>query len=151
MPDPAPHPRAAPAPKQRVVEAMDALFNRGDVDAVEQFVHPQFLNHEAARHRPNGCEGMRQTIEWLHAAFADLHLAVDDVIAEHDKVVARVTMTGHHTGQLMGMPATGRSFSVQHIHIFRVADGKLVEHWANRNDLGLISQLGLMPELRNHR
>ena len=138
-------------PKEHVVDAMDALFNRGDVDAVEQFVHPQFLNHEAARHRPRGPEGMRHTIEWLHAAFADLHLAVDDVIAEHDKVAARVTMTGHHTGRLMGMPATGRSFSVQHIHIFRLADGKLVEHWANRNDLGLISQLGLMPELRNHR
>ena len=138
-------------PKQRVVEAMDVLFNRGDVDAVEQFVHPQFLNHEAARHRPRGPEGMRQTIDWLRAAFADLHLAVDDVIAEHDKVAARVTMTGHHTGRLMGMPATGRSFSVQHIHIFRIADGKLVERCANRYDLGLMSQRGLMPGLHKHR
>jgi steroid delta-isomerase-like uncharacterized protein len=138
-------------PRQRVVEALDTLFNQGDLGAAGQFVHAQFVNHEAAARRPPGPEGMRQTIAWLRDAFSDLHLAVDDVIAQGDKVVARVTMTGHHTGVLMGMPPTGRAASVQHIHIFRVADGKLVEHWATRNDLGLMVQLGLMPEIRNHR
>lgn len=51
----------------------------------------------------------------------------------------------------MGISPTGKSFSVQHTHIVRVADGKLIEHWANRDDLGMMAQLGLMPELRNPR
>ena len=59
-----------------------------------------------------------------------------------------MTFSGPHEGELMGVPATGRGFSVQHIHVFRVADGKLLEHWANRDDLRMVAQLGLMPELR---
>ncbi len=129
----------------------EGLLNRGNLAAAEQLVHPEFLNHEAAKGRPRGPEGMRQTVSWLHDAFAQLNFTVHDVIAEGDKVVVRCVMSGRHTGELMGLPPTGQSFSVQHIHIFRIADGKLVEHWANRDDMGAMTQLGLTPELHNHR
>ena len=57
----------------------------------------------------------------------------------------RVTMSGRQTGPLMGREATGREFAVRHIHIWRIADDKIVEHWGSRDDLGLLGQLGLLP------
>lgn len=136
--------------KTLAVRALDELFNRGNLEAAEDLVHPEFLNHEAAAGRPPGPEGMRQTITWIRNAFSELNFTVHDVVAEGDRVVVRCDMSGRHTGELMGLPATGESFSVQHIHVFRIAEGKLVEHWANRDDLGCMVQLGLAPELHNH-
>jgi predicted ester cyclase len=111
----------------------------------DEYVHPDYVNHEAAAHRPPGPEGMRQTVSWLRDAFSELRFDVRDAIADGDRVALRVQMSGVHTGPLMGMPPTNKPFSVQHIHIFCVADGKIVEHWANRDDLGGMSQLGLLP------
>lgn len=129
--------------KSIVLTAVDELFNKGNMDAAEEYVHPEFVNHEAAAHRPPGPEGARQTVGWIRDAFSDFRFDVQDAIAEEDRVVLRVQMSGRHTSPFMSFPATGKSFSVQHIHIFRVADGKLVEHWAVRDDLGMGAQLGL--------
>jgi steroid delta-isomerase-like uncharacterized protein len=132
--------------KKTVLAAWEELFNEGNLAAAERYVHPDYLNHDAAAHRPPGPEGMRQTVGWLREAFSELHFEVRDTIADGDRVALRVQMRGVHTGPLMGMPPTNKPFSVQHIHIFRVADdGKLIEHWANRDDLGAMAQLGLLP------
>lgn len=73
----------------------------------------------------------------------------DDMIADGDKVVVRMTVTGTHTGPLefvqRPIPATGKSLTTTHIHIFRVAGDKIVEHWAERDDLGMMKQLGVLP------
>jgi steroid delta-isomerase-like uncharacterized protein len=100
-----------------------------------------FLNHEAPENR--GPEGFKATARWLRTAFPDLHAVVHETVAEGDLVVGRITLSGTHQGDYMGVPATGRSFSVQHMHMYRVADGKLAEHWACRDDLGQLAQLGL--------
>ena len=131
--------------KEIVLNAWEELFNRGNLAATDDYVHPDYTNHEAAAHRPPGPEGMRQTVSWLRNAFSELRFQVEDAIADHDRVALRVQMSGVHTGPLMGMPPTNKPFSVQHIHIFRVADSKIVEHWANRDDLGGMTQLGLLP------
>ncbi len=91
---------------------------------------------------------MRETMAWLREAFADLSFDVEDVIEEGGKVVIRATLSGRHVGAagpLAAFPVTNREFSVQHIHIFRVADGLIAEHWACRDDLGHMRQLGLLP------
>ena len=80
----------------------------------------------------------------LHAAFGDLRFDVEDEIAEGDKVVQLATMSGRHVGQLIGREAAGREFAVRHIYIWRIAEGKIAEHWGSRDDLGLLSQLGLL-------
>ena len=67
-----------------------------------------------------------------------------DVIAEADKVAIRARVSGRHVGPFAGMAATGREFSVEHTHIVRILDGKVVEHWANRDDCGMLRQLGLL-------
>ena len=80
----------------------------------------------------------------LHSAFGELRFEVEDEIAEGDKVVQLVTMRGRHTGPLMGREPTGRAFAVRHIYIWRIADGRIAEHWGSRDDLGLLGQLGLL-------
>jgi steroid delta-isomerase-like uncharacterized protein len=123
---------------------------RGDLDApavadvVEQVVHPAFYNHEAAADRPGGPDGFREVARRLRRAFADLRIEPLDVVAEADKVAIRARVSGRHVGPVAGMPATGGEFSVEHTHIVRILDGKIVEHWANRDDAGMLRQLGLL-------
>ena len=81
----------------------------------------------------------------LRTAFPDLHYDTEELIAEDDKVVARTTMRGTHTGPFLGIPPTGRRFEQQQIHILRFVDGKAVEHRAVRDDLGMLQQLGVIP------
>jgi predicted ester cyclase len=69
-------------------------------------------------------------------AFPDLHAELHQLVAEGDLVVGRLILSGTHQGEFMGVPPTGRSFPVQHMHMYRVADGKAAEHWACRDDLG---------------
>ena len=77
--------------------------------------------------------------------FPDLHRTVEDLIAEGDKVVARQTNRGTHLGDFMGVPATGKRVTFTAIAILRIADGKIVEHWINRDDLGILQQIGGLP------
>jgi predicted ester cyclase len=83
----------------------------------------------------------------FRAAFPDIHVAVEDVIANGDKVVVRLTFSGTHTGPLMGMPPTGKFVTITGIAIDRIQNGKIVEHWVNRDDLGMLQQLGMIPAM----
>lgn len=131
--------------KELVRRALGLLAD-GDLDAVDEVIHPEFVNHEAAAGRPGGPEGMRQTAEWLRATFSDLRFEEQDIVAEGDRVVVRVLFKGTHSGELMGIPATGKAFEIQQFHEYRVRDGKLAEHWACRDDVGLLRQLGVLPD-----
>ncbi len=84
-------------------------------------------------------------IVWLTTAFPDLHLTIEDEIAEGDKVVTRVTARGTHQGSFMGIRPTGKRAVVTGIVIDRFANGKTVEAWNNLDDLGLLQQLGVIP------
>jgi steroid delta-isomerase-like uncharacterized protein len=134
--------------KRLALRWLEAIWN-GDLDApaaggvVERAVHPDFFNHEVAADRPGGPEGFRETARRLRQAFAELRIDPLDVIAEADEVVIRARVSGRHVGPFAGMPATGREFSVEHTHIVRMLDGKVVEHWANRDDCSMMRQLGL--------
>jgi predicted ester cyclase len=83
-------------------------------------------------------------VESLHGAFRDLRFEVEDEIAAGDKVVQRVVMSGRHAGPLMGREPTGKKFAVRHVYIWRIDDGRIVEHWGSRDDLGLLAQLELI-------
>lgn len=106
--------------------------------------------------RPVGPEGFPRTFVALFAAFPDLHFTINEIIAAGDRVVGQATMQGPHLGDpatplpilgglLRGVPPTGKPVAVPNIHIFRVADGKITEHAAVRDDLGMMQQLGLVP------
>jgi predicted ester cyclase len=126
--------------------ALDEIYTRADPTALDELFHPDFVDHEPTPDDVlTGPESVRSTVERLHGAFGDLHFRIEDEIAEGDTVVQRVTMSGRHTGPLMGRPPTGLSFAVRHVYIWRIADGKLIEHWGSRDDLGLLRQIGLLP------
>jgi steroid delta-isomerase-like uncharacterized protein len=124
----------------------DEVFNQRNLALADELVAPDAVNHEAPPDIPaRGPESLRAVVTWLTAAFPDLHMAVDQVLAEGDKVMVEVTFSGTHRGPFMGIPATGRRFAQRQIHLVRIAGGKAVEQWGLRDDLGLLQQLGALP------
>lgn len=92
---------------------------------------------------------MRGTVEWLVSQFPDVHMTIEALVADGDIVVARVTAEGTNTGKLNGfLPPSGKRFRAQQSHWFRVQDGKLAEHWATRDDLASMLQLGVVTPPR---
>src|SRR5919199_3032315 len=112
--------------KAQVRRAHEAI-SAGDLDAFVQFLAPDVIDHSLPPGFPSGAEGSRQFIAMLRSAFPDFRVTADDLIAEGDKVVARVTASGTHRGEFMGIPATGKHASWGTIEIMRVADGRAVE------------------------
>ena len=131
----------------------------GTLEDFEAVVHPEARNREAVDEPPatrgRGPAAFYATALWLRDAYADLRWDVHDVVAEGDVVVLHATMSGRHTGTFVGyetdgrpeqaFPPTGKTFAATQSHWFRVADGKVIEHWANRDDLGSAKQLGWIP------
>jgi predicted ester cyclase len=120
------------------------LFEKGDLDAAEELIHPDFINHEAPASNPQGPEGLRETVSWLRGLWGPMRFDIEDEICQGDKVVARVLLHGRHVGEFLGKPPTGKEFAVEQIHIWRIEDDKVIEHWSVRDDLGQALQLGLI-------
>jgi predicted ester cyclase len=89
---------------------------------------------------------MKGTVRMITDAFPDNHHAVEEMIAEGDTVVVRCTLTGTHEGEFMGIPPTGRRIEVTEIHVYRLREGKAVEHRVGRDDLGAMRQLGVIAD-----
>jgi steroid delta-isomerase-like uncharacterized protein len=122
-------------------------LNAHDVDAFGALLADDFVEHEVSPGLEPTKEGVKTFFRMYMAAFPDLRMAVEDVLASSDKVVARVRATGTNTGEFMGMPATGKSVDVQLIDIIRFGDDGLArEHWGVLDALGMMQQLGLVPE-----
>ena len=139
---------ADPGAMRRAVEAMmTRLLAGGETELAEQLVHPEFVNNEADPERRNGPSGAAATSEWLRSCFGNLKYDIHRVFVDGDMAAAYVTMHGTHEGGLPpGVPATHKPFAVEHVHLFRFADdGRVVEHSAVRDDLGMVMQLGLLP------
>jgi steroid delta-isomerase-like uncharacterized protein len=127
----------------------EEVFNQRNVDAIDELVQPEFLNHDPTPVASRDPESMKQFIHIITQAFPDHHHAIEDLIAEGDKVVMRCTLTATHQGQFPGfleMPPTGKSICQRQIHILRVQDGKVAEHWVVRDDLTMMQQLGVIPQ-----
>jgi predicted ester cyclase len=136
------------ATMRSVVELlMTRLLAGGETDLAEQLVHPDFVNNEAEPERRNGPSGAAATSEWLRSCFGNLRYDIHRIFIDGDMAAAYVTMRGTHEGGLPpGVPATHKPFAVKHVHLIRFADdGRVVEHSAVRDDLGMIMQLGLLP------
>lgn len=123
---------------------LEELFEKGNLDAADELIHPDFVNHEAPPDNPQGPEGLKETISWLRGLWGPMRAEIEDEICEGDKVVARVMIRGRHVGEFLGREPTGKEFAAEHIHIWRFDDGKVIEHWSVRDDLGQALQLGLI-------
>ena len=122
------------------------VWGRGDEDALEELLAPDFVDHDPLPGQSPDREGHRQILAAFRSAFPDLNVTTEDIIAEGDKVVARWTARGTHQGELMGIAPTGKEVTIQGIDVLRIAEGKVVERWADYDALGMMQQLGVIPE-----
>ena len=114
------------------------VFEQGNMDAVDELCADDFIGHtwgNADR------EGLKAAMQRVAKALADAHFAIEDMIAEDDRVVVRVTASARQVGEFMGVPATGRSYKIGEIHIFKLRDGKIAEHWHEYNPGAILKQL----------
>ena len=132
--------------KQLVETFIQELFSKGDLDAVDRYLDPEFVNHDLPfPGAPSGREGMRLAAASFREALPDWHSDLDQLISEDDIVVERFTASGTHSGApLLGVPATGKTITISGINIFRLAGGRIVERWGRLDEAGLLRQLGLV-------
>ena len=120
-------------------------FNAGDLDAAVAVFDPNAVVHNSGAPDPLNLEGFGQLAGVFLAAFPGGQHSIDDIVVEGDKVVTRITYRGAHTGDLMGMPPTGKHVAVSAMTIDKIANGKIVETWRLFDQMGMMQQLGLIP------
>lgn len=142
----------------RAIDAITAMAD-GSLAEIERLFAPNATNREADTEPPAcrvpGPMGMHATALWLRAAYSDLAFDIHCTVTEGDLVAVHCTMRGRHTGPFVTyrqdgtvgdvFPATGRTFAVTHTHWLRFANDTIIEHWANRDDIGQAIQLGWIP------
>lgn len=128
---------------RRVIEEM---FNNGNLDLAEEVIAPEYVDHDPAMPEDiRGPEGFKAFVAGYRAAFSDLHVEIEDQLAEGDKVATRWTATGTHDGDLAGIPPTGRRVTTPGMEIVRISGGKLVEGWEGYDSMNMMQQLGVIP------
>lgn len=131
--------------KAAVRRFYEEIVTAGDLELAGEFMAEGLVDHEPGDpDRPEGLEGVKALFTMLREAFPDLEARVEDLIAEGDKVAARVTYTGTHEGAFRGVPASGNRMELTTIDVIRFADEKAVEHWGVADRLGLMQQLGAL-------
>jgi steroid delta-isomerase-like uncharacterized protein len=123
---------------------VDDCINKNNQAVADEIFAADFINHSPQFGVTPDRAGLKQMIAGLHQGFGDYHLAIEEIIAEDDKIALRVRNTGTHTGNLMGIPPTHKRMDLCSITILHVADGKVTERWNMVNELELRRQLGLM-------
>ena len=122
-----------------------AAFLARDEAWWREHIAPEFLRHDPGLpFEVRGPEGVKKLADALHPGIPDMDLPIEDVIAEGGKVLVRLRVKGTHGGDLMGVPATGKPIDIAVLDLFQFQDGKLVEHWALLDNLGLLRQIGVL-------
>ena len=129
-----------------VFEKLMSALNAKDLATMESLIADDFVDNDAMLGMAPGRQGMIDMMGMFVGAFPDLNVVVEHWVAEGDLVVGVMTTKGTQTGEFMGMPASGKKFSVREMHMVRVANGKMAEHWGLSNEMSMMQQLGLMPE-----
>ena len=123
----------------------EEIFPACDVAGLAEVIAPDVVQHGRRPGEAEGFEGVKQTMLMLGRAFSDQRWEIHQIIREGDMVVIHTTHHARHTGELMGMPPTGREVHYDYVHIVRFRDGKGAEHWSVRDQFTLMRQLGLLP------
>jgi steroid delta-isomerase-like uncharacterized protein len=128
---------------EEVLYGIYEAVNTGNLALLDKFVAPGYTEHSEGF---QGVEPFKQQITAFRAAFPDLHVTIDDLLlADGGRFASRTTVTGTHTGDLMGMPATGKQISVEAVDIGRIENGQAQERWGGLNMYSMLTQLGVIP------
>ncbi len=125
-----------------VLAGIYEAINTGNLDLLEKYVAPDYVEHTEGY---QGVEPFQQQIAAFRAGFPDLHVTIDDVVTDGGRFASRTTVTGTNTGELMGMPATGKRIEVEAVDIGRIEGGQAKERWGGLNMFSMLTQLGVIP------
>jgi steroid delta-isomerase-like uncharacterized protein len=124
----------------------DEMLTKGNMDALDDLVTDDVVDHEQGLPgQPEGKEGVRFFVTTMRDAFSDLKARMGPSVESGDMVAAEVTISGRHTGEFMGVPATDKSFEINTVDIIRIEDGKCAEHWGVTDNMALMQQIGAVP------
>ena len=121
---------------------VEECLNGRNPEVVDELFHPAYVTHAATPDIAADLDGYKRRIAYMLEGFPDLRLAIEDIFSSGDKVAIRLTTRGTHANDAMGLRATGKRASWSAIAIYEVVDGKIQQRWENRDDLGLMQQLG---------
>ena len=134
--------------KAIVRRVFEELRNQGNLSVADQLFTPNYTDHDSSSPDfGHGPESERKRVTLYRTAFPDMRLTIEDIIAEGETVMARWSCRGTHKGDLSGIAPTGKQFNISGVSIARLANGKMAEGWVNWDALGLMQQLGVVPEL----
>jgi steroid delta-isomerase-like uncharacterized protein len=125
---------------------IEAFWNGREFDRIDHFLAPDYVDHAYV---PHTVDGLKRTARELAAALPDNRTIIEDLVAQGDKVVARMTVRGTHDGLFRGTPPTGNPVEVNVYRMYRLADGKIAEHWALLDTATLLRQIAAQPSAEN--
>ena len=125
----------------------DEVWGKGNVATIDRLVANEFTEHNPVPGFQPNREGFKQLVQQFRSAFPDMQVRTEDMLAEGDKVVGRWTARGTHRGDLMGIPPSGKQVTISGIDIYRLSGGKIVEHWGQFDNLGMLQQIGVVPSM----
>ena len=126
--------------KAKMRQFYEEVVQNGDFAKLDEFAAPNFVDHNPGPGQAPGAEGVKQFFTAMRAAVSDLRVNVEQIIAEGDKVAAHVSISGRHTGELMGIPPSGKDVVMRVSDIVRIENGKAVEHWGVEDMSGFVPQ-----------
>lgn len=130
--------------KQIAREVIERIFVGQEDEAIDSLISVTFVPHTFGPMQP-GREGLREGVRRASAGVSDARFDIHDMIAEEDRVAVRLTSSARHTGPFMGIEPTGMRYSIDEIHIFRIREGQVIEHWHEFDKLALMQQLYGLP------
>ena len=121
-------------------------MNNQDYTFIDRLIDPNFVDHDPAPGQAPGLQGIKDLMKMLFTAFPDIHVTIDHVVADGDTVAGAATTTGTQDGDFMGIPKSGKKISMREVHMMRVTDDKMVEHWGLGDGMSMMQQLGVLDQ-----
>ncbi|MHA2394795.1 MAG: ester cyclase [Promethearchaeota archaeon] len=137
--------------KALVRRFVEEVQSQHKLTAVDEIMDPNMIEHYGQPSSLNSVEAFKKFFGGFIAAFPDVKVVIHSQVAEGDKVVTHKTFHGTHKGEFMGIPPTGKKVAIELIDIFRIAGGKLAEHWAVADMMSVMQQLGVLPSPRQQK
>jgi predicted SnoaL-like aldol condensation-catalyzing enzyme len=125
----------------------DEVFTQGKVEVIDEIVADGYIEHQEFPGLEPSKEGLKQFIKVFHDAFDNINIEMLSVAVDGDELWVHSVFTGTHTGEFAGIPATGKKVTLAMMDRVKTRDGKAIEHWGVSDDLGMMTQLGVIPEM----
>ena len=133
--------------KDLVRRFYDEVMNEGDLDRISELCTEDMVDYEAPPGTPEGIEGVKMFIGMFRTGFPDIHVELVSAVEEGDMVAARCRVTGTHEGEFMGVPPSHNKIDIEWIDMIRLEGDKCAEHWGVSDNLGLMQQIGAVPQM----